>query len=100
MKKIFAVVGIITMLVGFTGCGATEQTYEAEPEYDSNGKIKETGYVPYREVVDTGEYIWVMEDGEFIAEIRIHSSNGHYLYWYSGQYYQTEEEARAAIKFN
>lgn len=99
MKKIFAVVAIMTMLVGFVGCGATEQTYEAEPEYNSNGEIKETGYEPYRELVNTNKSI-IVSDGDSFAEIDIYTSNEGYLYRYNGQYYQTEEEAKAAAKFN
>lgn len=98
MKKIFAVLGIMTMLVSFVGCGATEPTYEAEPEYNSNGEIKETGYVPYREIANTNEFIWVTENGEPIAAIEICVSNEDYLYWYNGHYYETEEEAKAAVK--
>lgn len=96
MKKIFAVVGIMTMLVGFVGCDATEQNYEAEPECAFS---EETDYEPYKELVNTNKSI-IVSEGDSFAEIDIYASNEDYLYWYNGQFYQTEEEARAAIKFN
>lgn len=95
MKKIFAVVAIMTMLVGFVGCGATEQTHEAEPEYNFN---TEFWYSNNKEPACIAPII--VPNGDSSATIDIYTSNEGYLYRYNGQYYQTEEEAIAAAKSN